>query len=92
MPLEILILAVFLLNLPFGYARSGTARFSRRWLLAVHLPVPFVILMRIFSGFGWGVVPLLILADAAGQLLGGKLGQLKNILPTALRPIKARTD
>ncbi len=70
-------LVVFLLNLPFGYMRSKTAPFSTRWMLAVHVPVPFVFLLRRFSGFGWSVVPLLVLADVAGQLLGGKLGELK---------------
>ena len=69
-------LVVFLINLPFGYMRSRTAPFSVRWMLAVHIPVPFVFLLRRFCGFGWGAVPLLILADVAGQLLGGKLGEL----------------
>ena len=36
---------ILLLNLPFGYWRAGVARFSRGWFLAVHVPVPFVILI-----------------------------------------------
>ncbi|MDO8803728.1 MAG: hypothetical protein Q7R35_04805 [Elusimicrobiota bacterium] len=77
MPLYLLLLVVFLFNLPFGYLRSKTVTFSVPWLLYVHLPVPFVLALRIFSGFGWRAVPLLILADVAGQLAGGKLGALK---------------
>ena len=76
MRIEELMLVVFLLNLPFGYMRSRTVTFSLRWLLAVHIPVPFVILLRISSGYSWKVIPLLLLAFAAGQLLGGKLGKL----------------
>ena len=70
-------LVVFLINLPFGYMRSKTATFSWRWMLAVHIPVPFIFLLRRFSGFGWSAVPLLILADVAGQLAGGKLGEFR---------------
>ena len=66
-------LVVFLFNLPFGYLRSKAAKFSRQWMMAVHIPVPFVFLLRIFSGFVWTVIPLLVLSDMAGQFVGGKL-------------------
>ncbi|MBI4351615.1 MAG: hypothetical protein HY550_09265 [Elusimicrobia bacterium] len=72
-----LLLIVFLLNLPFGYWRSGTTPFSRQWLLAIHIPVPFVILLRVYSGLGWKTIPLLVLADVAGQLAGGGIRKLK---------------
>lgn len=68
-----LMLAVFLINLPFGYLRSNATKFSRQWMMAVHIPVPFVFLLRIFSGFNWTVIPLLVLSDIAGQIAGGKL-------------------
>lgn len=68
-----LMLVVFLINLPFGYWRSNAPRFSRNWMMAVHIPVPFVFLLRIFSGIGWKVIPLLMLSFAAGQFTGGKL-------------------
>lgn len=68
-----LMLVVFIINLPFGYMRSKTAKFSRQWMMAVHIPVPFVFLLRIFSGLNWTVIPLLVLSDVAGQLAGGKL-------------------
>ncbi len=71
-----LILVVFLINLPFGYWRYNTPRFSRRWMMAVHIPVPFVFLLRISSGFGWNVIPLLMLSFAAGQFAGGKLRKI----------------
>ena len=70
-----LMLVVFIINLPFGYMRSKAAKFSRQWMMAIHLPVPFVFLLRIFSGLNWTVIPLLVLSDVAGQLAGGKLGK-----------------
>lgn len=72
MTISELLFIVFLLNLPFGYMRSKAVPFSARWLLAIHIPIPFIIALRIFSGFDWKVVPLLVLADVAGQLAGGK--------------------
>ena len=68
-----LMLAVFLINLPFGYWRHRAIRFSRQWMMAIHIPVPFVFLLRIFSGLNWTVIPLLVLSDVAGQLAGGRL-------------------
>ena len=73
--IELMIL-VFLITFPFGYWRFDTARFSRQWMMAIHIPVPFVIILRIFSGFGWKIVPFLILSFAAGQFAGGKFRNL----------------
>jgi hypothetical protein len=71
-------LLVFILNLPFGYWRSRVRKFSAQWLLAVHMPVPFVIICRIFLGLGWHLItfPILIGAFFAGQFAGGKLQRL----------------
>ncbi len=74
-----LMLLVFLINLPFGYWRFGVPRFSRHWMMAIHIPVPFVFLLRIFSGFGWSVIPLLVLSFAAGQFGGGTLRKINAI-------------
>ncbi len=72
-------LAVLLLNLPFGYWRAGTAKFSRNWFLAVHCPVPLVVALRIFSGLGWHLssVPFLVAAFFGGQFLGGRIARPK---------------
>ncbi|HEX6625470.1 MAG TPA: hypothetical protein VF064_17275 [Pyrinomonadaceae bacterium] len=69
---------VFLINLPFGYWRSRVPARSRQWFLAIHLPVPFVIALRVFSGLGWQLAsfPVLVAAFFLGQYLGGKLPRL----------------
>ncbi len=73
MTINELMFVVFLINLPFGYMRSKATKFSKRWMMAVHIPVPFVFLLRVFSGLNWTVIPLLVLSDIAGQIAGGKL-------------------
>jgi hypothetical protein len=66
---------VFLLNLPFGYWRAATRKFSWQWVLAIHLPVPLVIALRIYSGLGWQLIsfPLLVGAFFLGQWCGARL-------------------
>ena len=71
-------LLVFLINLPFGYWRASVRKMSRQWFLAVHLPVPLVIALRIFSGLGWKLIsfPVLVGAFFLGQFVGGKVRHL----------------
>ena len=78
MSLGTVALLAFLLNLPFGYWRASVRKLSRQWFLAVHLPVPLVIALRVFSGLGWKPVsfPVLVLAFFLGQFVGGKLRHL----------------
>ena len=68
-------IAVFVVNLPFGYWRARVRKFSPQWILAVHLPVPIVVACRLFSGLGWQLItfPVLIGAFFCGQFAGGKL-------------------
>lgn len=68
-------LIVFVLNIPFGYWRANTRTFSLQWVLAIHLMVPVVILLRFVSGLGWELItfPVLIGAFFCGQFLGRKL-------------------
>ena len=78
MKLLLVAAAVFLLNLPFGYWRARTPARSRNWFLAIHLPVPLVIALRVFSGLGWQLAsfPVLVGAFFLGQLVGGLLPRL----------------
>jgi hypothetical protein len=69
------ILSVFtlMINLPFGYARAKAARYSFRWFLYIHIPIPFIFIARTFSHIEYKYIPLLAVAAIAGQVLGGKL-------------------
>ena len=67
--------AVFILNVPFGYWRAGVRKFSLAWFLAIHLPIPLIILLRIYSGLGFRLItfPVIIAAYFAGQFAGTRL-------------------
>lgn len=71
-------LGVFVLNLPFGFWRAGVRKLSLPWFVAVHAPVPAVVLMRYASGLGFQLAtfPVLVGAFFAGQLAGGRLRRL----------------
>jgi hypothetical protein len=66
---------VLVLNIPFGYWRAGVRKFSWQWVLAIHLPVPMIIALRIYSGLGFQfyTFPIMIGAFYLGQMSGGRL-------------------
>lgn len=65
-------LYIFIFNLPFGYWRANVKKYSLQWVLAIHIPVPFVIALRLFSGLGFQFItyPALVGAFFSGQILG----------------------
>jgi len=67
-------IVVLIINLPFGFWRAGTDKFKLSWFLAIHMPVPFVMVLRFYIKIDWQMTTFLILASAflAGQFLGGK--------------------
>lgn len=75
MSLWTLAIIVFVLNLPFGYWRANTQKFSLQWFFAIHAPIPFVIAFRLLGHLGWKFItfPILVGAFTVGQFLGGKL-------------------
>ena len=72
----ILLLFAFtlLLNLPFGYARAKTKKYSLRWFLYIHLPIPLIFIARTLSHIDIKYIPIFVVAAVIGQILGGKLG------------------
>ena len=68
-------LAVLALNVPFGFWRAGTRKFSLPWFLAIHLPVPAVVALRILLKLGWTVpvVGVLMAFFFLGQFVGSRL-------------------
>lgn len=69
----LLICAAFVLNLPFGYLRMKTKKFSVMWFLYIHLPIPFIFILRKAAGFSWKIIPVIVIGAVMGQYLGGKL-------------------
>ncbi len=70
----------FLINVPFGYWRgyASNTKNKKEWILAIHLPVPLVFLLRFLSGSGLKLIPVFVLFFFTGQMLGGKLFLLYN--------------
>lgn len=69
-----LLIFTVLLNLPFGYLRARSRKYSIPWFLYIHLPIPIIIFLRLTFGFSWKAIPFVVLAAVAGQLTGGKMG------------------
>lgn len=72
-------LATIIINLPFGYIRGGFRKFSFWWFLAIHAPVPLIILIRKFHDLEitWGLAPFLLGSFFLGQFFGRKLYKIK---------------
>jgi len=77
-PLLLIAVLVFLINVPFGSWRARVPARSRQWFLAIHLPVPLVIALRVLSGLGFQLAsfPLIVGAFFLGQYVGGRLTRL----------------
>ncbi len=69
----LLLIVIYLLNLPFGYWRRNTKKFSRGWILAIHAPVPIVFLIRILAGVPILHIPVFVLFFFLGQFSGGRI-------------------
>lgn len=69
----LIILFAFILNLPFGYLRRRSRKYSLKWFVYIHMPVPIIIAARIISNTDYKFIPLFIIASVIGQFFGGKL-------------------
>jgi len=61
------------LNIIFGHFRAKTRKYSLKWFLYIHLPIPVIVAARISYGLDYRYIPLFILAAVAGQIIGGRL-------------------
>lgn len=69
----LIILFAFIFNLPFGYLRRRSKKYSLKWFVYIHMPVPIIIAARIISNTDYKFIPLFIIASVFGQFFGGKL-------------------
>ena len=70
----IVLVVVVVTNIFFGYWRSNARRFSGQWMMAIHIPVPIAIGLRLlFLGWNWFLLPVFVGAFAIGQFSGGRL-------------------
>jgi len=68
----------FLINIPFGYWRAKVKKLSKEWFLAIHLPVPFIVIFRLLLGVKLNLYTLAVFVASffAGQRVGIVLNRL----------------
>jgi hypothetical protein len=71
--LTLLLTFALLSNIPLGFLRARSRRFSFRWYLFIHLSIPFIIILRSLFDFDWRLIPGTLLSAACGQLIGSGL-------------------
>jgi len=70
-------IVVFFLAFPFGFWRAKSRFKSRDWMLAIHIPVLFIILLRVYNklhfhiGFTWQSLLYNVIAFMLAQYLAG---------------------
>jgi hypothetical protein len=64
---------IFFGNIPFGWWRFGTRKFSLGWICAIHIPVLLIISSRLMLHMPYklSTIPLTVLAFFVGQYSGG---------------------
>jgi hypothetical protein len=77
MTVAIITAVTLVLNLPLGYLRGGTKKFSFRWFLYIHLSIPFIYYLRTSVGVGFKAVPIIIAGAVVGQIIGSRLYNLR---------------
>ncbi len=70
-----LVILAFVISVPCGYLRENYRKYSFMWFLLIHIPIPFIVLLRIEAGIGWHVIPLTLAGSVAGQIVGGRFNR-----------------
>lgn len=70
-----IIFLAFIISVPCGYLRENFRKFSFMWFLLIHLPIPFIILLRVKAGLGWQFIPLTLGGSVAGQIIGSRISR-----------------
>ena len=73
MKIAFVLVFAFLINLPFGWLRRKEKKFSFKWFLYIHLPIPLIVALRIWLKINPWLIPLVIAAAVAGQAVGARL-------------------
>ena len=63
----------FVLNLFFGYFRGKQRKFSFKWFLYIHLPIPLVVFARLYTHLDYRYIPIFLFVSVVGQIIGARL-------------------
>jgi hypothetical protein len=70
-----LIIIALVISVPCGYLRENFKKYSFMWFLLIHLPIPFIILLRVKAGISWHFIPLTLGGSVAGQIIGSRISR-----------------
>ncbi|MDD2365424.1 MAG: hypothetical protein PHN84_04605 [Desulfuromonadaceae bacterium] len=70
-----LVVFALIVSIPCGYIRQNYPKYSFMWFLLIHLPIPFIVLVRIKSGVSWHIIPLTLAGSVAGQIFGAAVSR-----------------
>ena len=70
-----LVVLTLIISIPCGYFRQNFPKFSFMWWVLIHLPIPFIVLLRIKAGLNWHFIPLTLGGSVAGQIIGGAVSR-----------------
>jgi len=73
-----LITLAFLISVPCGYLRQKYEKYSFMWFLLIHIPIPFIVMLRLGFGLNWHVIPLSVGGSIAGQIMGASVKRRRN--------------
>ena len=76
-PLLGTIILAFVISIPCGYLRQNFKKYSFMWFFLIHIPIPFIILLRVKAGVSWHFIPLTLGGSIAGQIVGGIISRRK---------------
>jgi hypothetical protein len=66
-----LVVLALVVSVPCGYIRQNYPKYSFMWFFLIHVPIPFIVLLRIKAGLSWHYIPLTLAGSVAGQIIGG---------------------
>lgn len=70
-----LVAFAMIISIPCGYIRQNYPKYSFMWFLLIHLPIPFIVLLRLKAGLSWYYIPLTLGGSIAGQVIGGAVSR-----------------
>lgn len=74
-----LVLLAVIINIPSGYIRQNFPKYSFMWFFLIHLPIPFIVLLRIKAGLNWHFIPITLGGSIAGQIIGAALSRRRKL-------------
>ncbi|MBF8258391.1 MAG: hypothetical protein HW377_765 [Actinobacteria bacterium] len=70
-------IASLAINLPLGYLRAGARKFSLKWFVYIHLPVPLFAYLRRSENLSAWIIPSFIAGALLGQFFGGRMRRFR---------------